>query len=187
MGIHEDSGEMNFGSFLQPKSLQLKLDQIISQVQEIKITQTLHSESINRFSEKQASMRESIFKIQESLSESKVDEKVGTKVLALLETNLKSVETTLKSFETTLREIMVDLTAVKGAAVAQKAELLKVVADTHLQAALGISKEFRNFFYRTIVVVSCPDSFLRLIYNNSFVGRLSNYGQHRGNSQLGGA
>lgn len=124
MGIHEDSGEMNFGSFLQPKSLQLKLDQIISQVQEIKITQTLHSESINRFSEKQASMGESIFKIQESLSESKVDEKVGTKVLALLETNLKSVETTLKSFETTLREIMVDLT-VKGAAVAQKAELLK--------------------------------------------------------------
>ena len=132
-------------------------------------------------------MGESIFKIQEPLSESKVDEKVGKKVLALLETNLKSVETTLKSFETTLREIMVDLTVVKGAAVAQKAELLKVVADTNLQASLNISKESRNFFYGTIVVVNCPDSFLKLIYNNSFGGRLSNYGQHRGNSQLGGA
>lgn len=81
MGIHEDSGEMNFESFLQPKSLQLKLDQIISQVQEIKITQTLHSESINRFSEKQASMGESFSKSRNPYQRAKSTKRLEQKFL----------------------------------------------------------------------------------------------------------
>lgn len=150
MGTHEDSVEMNFRSFLPPKSLQFKVDQVVSHVKEIKQTQIVLSESINRSSEEQATMAESILKIQDkeattaepilkipdkqatmaksilkiqdSLLDSKVDDKVGEKVLALLETSLRS-------FQTALQEIMVDLTAVKGAAVAQEAKLLKVVAD----------------------------------------------------------
>ena len=227
MDTHEEPREINFGSFIPPKSLQSKVDNEIKQILSVL------SESINRFSEKQATMAESILKIennqatmagsivkiedkqatmaesilkiedkqatmagsimkiedkqatmaesilkiQDSLLDSKVDEKVGKKVFALLETSLRS-------FETTLREIMVDLTAVKGAAVAQEAKTLKIVAEMILQASQSMSKEFRNFFYRTIVIVSCPDSFLRLIYNNSFVRRSSIFSQHRGHSQL---
>lgn len=72
-------------------------------------------------------MCESIFKIQEYITESKSD---VTKVLELLQTKLTG-------FEMTLREIMV-LTAVT---VAQKAEILKLTADTNLQASLSISKD----------------------------------------------
>lgn len=136
--------------------------------------------SIVKTEDKQATMAESILKIQDSLLDSKVDEKFREKVFALLETSLRS-------FQTTLREIMVDLTAVKGAAVAQEAKTLKIVAEMSLQASQSMSKEFRNFFYWTVVIVSCPDSFLRLIYNNSFVGRPSIFGQHRGHSQLWGS
>lgn len=64
-------------------------------------------------------MCELVFKIQEYIPGSKIDGMVVTKVLALLETKLTG-------FEINLREIMVDLTAVKGAAVAQKAELLNL-------------------------------------------------------------
>lgn len=61
------------------------------------------------------------------------------KVFALLETSLRR-------FQTTLREIMVDLTAVKGATVALEAKLWQVIAETTLQALQSMLKEFLNFF-----------------------------------------
>lgn len=152
MGTHEDPGEINMGSFLSPKTLQFKVDHVVTNVEEIKQTQTVLSESINRFSEKQATMAgsivkiedkqvtmaESILKIQDSLLDSKVDEKFWGKVLVLLETSLRS-------FQTTLREIMVDPTAFKGAAVGQEARLLKVVAETTLQASQSIVERISKF------------------------------------------
>lgn len=65
MGTHEDPGEMNIKSLLSPKSLQFKVDQVVSHVKEIKQTQTVLSESINRFSEKQTTMAWSIAKIDD--------------------------------------------------------------------------------------------------------------------------
>lgn len=89
--------------------------------------QAIMAGSIVKIKDKQATMAESILKIQDSSLNSKVDEKVGKKVSALLKTSLKSFETT-------------------GAAVAQEAKTLKIVAEMSLQASQSSRKNFEIFF-----------------------------------------
>lgn len=52
--------------------------------------------------------------------------------------------------------------------------MLKTVSIANLQASLNNSKELMNFYYRNIAIISCPASFLEIIYNDSSVGGIRN-------------
>lgn len=65
-----------------------------------------------------------------------------------------------------MNKMHVELTAVRGTFETHKAELAQTVSDTNLKAALSISKEFRNYFLNTVVIVCMlPSSiFLTTVY-----------------------
>lgn len=111
-------------------------------------------------------------------TENKIHQKATTTILESLEAKLSSLERSLEkglklleskisSLDTTMNKMHVELTAaVRGTFETHKAELAQTVSDTNLKAALSISKEFRNYFLNTVVIVCMlPSSiFLTTVY-----------------------
>ena len=135
----------------------VSLNKSISLMQDYTTENQIHQKVATTILESPEAKESSLERRLESLEAklSSLERRLEAK-MSSLERRLKLLESKISGLDTTMNKLLVELTAVRGIFEINKAELERMVSDTNFKAALSISKEFRNYFFRTVVIVCFP-------------------------------